>query len=61
MVRTSHVSNNLFLISFFTNGMTDKEQKINDLKYSLKIINPYPANVDKMVGSYQCWPMADGI
>jgi hypothetical protein len=26
-----------------------------------KKINPYPANVDKMVGSCQCWQMADGI
>jgi hypothetical protein len=43
-----------FLISFFRNGMTDKEQKINDLEYSLKLIKPYPANVDKMVGYYQC-------
>jgi hypothetical protein len=25
------------------------------------LINPYPANVYKMVGSCQCWQMADGI
>jgi hypothetical protein len=25
------------------------------------IVNPYPANADKMVGSCQCKQMADGI
>ena len=27
----------------------------------VRIINPYPANVDNMASSYQCRQMADGI
>ena len=28
---------------------------------SLSVINPYPANMENMVSSYQCYQMADGI
>jgi hypothetical protein len=29
--------------------------------YFRRSLNPYPANVDNMVSSYQCLQMADGI
>ena len=33
-----------------------KKNKITEI-----LLNPYPANMENIVISYQCWQMADGI
>jgi hypothetical protein len=37
------------------------QMTIRRMRIAVCILNPYPANVENIVSSYQCYQMADGI